>query len=169
MKPAVSLDGTPLATPEQLIEQLRAMRQHIPEFEPLPVGSAKARSRAGHVGDTFLQVGISAIGASPLVASAIGKDAETALQERDEAARWSAFETELRTLLEGVAGANRTRSQRLGILALQAYTIAKGLVRQQEHAALVPLVEAMRGMNKFARKAKHPRPEPRVEVAPAKE
>lgn len=66
--------------------------------------------------------------------------------------RWNAVENELRTMLKGVAAANLARRHRLGLGALQTYSIARQLVRKKEHADLLPLVEEMRRLNPFGRK-----------------
>jgi hypothetical protein len=53
---------------------------------------------------------------------------------------------------KGVAAANLSRRYRLGITALQTYAIARQLVRQSEHADLMPHVEAMKRASKFGRR-----------------
>jgi hypothetical protein len=83
-------------TPEQIVEQLRALRAHIPDFGALTVPAAQALRRTSAVDDAFLQAAINTVGASEYIAAAIGTKAETLRVERDDIGRWSAVEDELR-------------------------------------------------------------------------
>jgi hypothetical protein len=159
---AVALDGTEPFPPEQIVEQLRVLRTHIPDFGPLAIAEAMSLQRAAHVDDDLVQAATNTVGASKFVASALGKTADDLRVERDDVARWSAVEHELETLLKGVVSANLTRRHRLGLASLQAYLITRQLVRQEVHADLLPHVEAMRRANKFGRR----RTAPEVAKAP---
>jgi hypothetical protein len=146
---AVALDGTEPFPPEQIVEQLRVLRTHIPDFEPLPNAEAASLRRAANVDDDLVQAAANTVGASKFVASALGKTADDLRLEREGIARWSAVEHEVETLFKGVVSSNLVRRHRLGMASLQAYLITRQLVRQEIHADLRPHVEAMRRANKF--------------------
>jgi len=55
---AAALDGTEPLTPEQFVEQLRALRQHVPDFGPLPKASAHALRAAARASAEFVQASI---------------------------------------------------------------------------------------------------------------
>ena len=141
---AIAADGTKPLTPEEIVEQLRVIRLHIPDFGPLAVPDAVSLRSVAHVDDVVIQAATNSVGASPRISAVLGTDAETLRAERQEVSRWSAVEDEARTLLQGIASANLVRRHRLGLTSLQAYAIARQLVRRTEHAHLLPHVEAMR-------------------------
>lgn len=163
---AVVADGKEPFTPEQIVEQLRLLRQHIPDFGPLTVPDARSLRKTAHVDAKFLQAAINTIGAERAVTESVRRNVETMVAEREDVGRWTAVEDELRAMLEGVAAATLTRRHRLGLIALQTYGIARQLVRNPEYAALLPHVEGMRRMNKFRRRRPRPDEQP-VVTAPA--
>lgn len=167
--PAVTLDGSEPLTPEQIVEQLRILRQHIPDFGPLAPSDALSRHRAANVHVELVKGAINSVGASPYLEGALGKGAGTLRAEHADVTRWSAVEDELATMHKGVASSNLSRRYRLGLTALQTYAIARQLVRQNEHSDLLPHVEAMRRASKFGRRRRLPAAEqPDVTPAPAK-
>ena len=143
-----------LITPEAMVEQLRALRLQIPEYTQLPNADAATMRRAANVDANFVQATINAIGASPSVQSALGRTPEAMLQEAEDAARWSAVEDELRAMLKGVIAANLTRRHRIGLTALQTYSISRQLIRQQKYADLLPHVQEMKRLNRIGRRRK---------------
>lgn len=155
-------------TPEDLVAQLRAYRLQIPEYTQLTQVSSRALQAAAAVNIHFLHASINAVGTSSSVQSALGTSQETMWQESDDSARWKAVEDELRALLKGVAAANLTRRHRLGLTALQVYSICRQLVRKPEHADLLPYVAEMRRQNRFGRKRKSAPPdgEPQSQPTP---
>lgn len=161
---AVAADGIEPLTPEQIIEQLRILRQHIPDFGPLAVPDAVALRRSASVRDELVQVATNVVGASPFMSSAVGRQAEEMRAERLDVGRWKAVEDELWTMYKGVSSANLVRRHRLGVSTLQTYFITRQLVRQREHAHLLPHLTEMRRVSKFGRRR---RPEPDGEPPPA--
>ena len=85
-------------------------------------------------------------------ASPASSGARPQTQQTVDADRWTAVEDELRAMLNGVAAANLVRRHRIGLTALQTYNICRQLVRQKEHAALLPPVQGMKRLNKFGKK-----------------
>ncbi|HUP62500.1 MAG TPA: hypothetical protein VNA69_19000 [Thermoanaerobaculia bacterium] len=160
---AVTADGQEPLTPEQIVEQLRMLREHVPDFGPLSVPDAASLRRTAHVDADFTQEAINTLGASPSVAGALRVKAEAVAAERDAVSRWSAVEAELRAMLQGVAAANLSRRHRVGLTTLQTYSIARQLMRSRDNADLMPHVAAMRRVNKFGRRRRNA-PQP---VAPA--
>jgi hypothetical protein len=150
--PAITVDGTAPFTPEEIIQQLRTLQQHVPDYAPLPVPASGSLQAVANVDDELVQAGISALGASTSLSSALGHDAEAVRLQRDDVSRWRAVEDELRTTLQGVAAGNLQRRHRLGLTTLQTYSIARQLVRHPQHANLLPHVATMRRMNKIGRR-----------------
>lgn len=151
-----AVDSPPAAelgtTPEQLIVQLRAVRQLIPENVPIPTALALGRSRVASVGSDFVDATTNAVSASPALEGALGRSAGDIRLVADETVRWAAVEEEVRSLLQAIVALNTERRHRVGLTALQTYSIARQLVRQPEHAALRPHVERMARTNKFGRR-----------------
>jgi hypothetical protein len=157
-KPApVAADGTEPFTPEQIVEHLRTLRLHIPDFGALTAPDSRSLRRTAHVDPKFVQAALNTIGAESAVKSAVGRSTEALTVDREDVGRWSAVEDELAAMLKGVASANLVRRHRIGLIALQAYRISRELVRNPDFAALTPHVEGMRRMNKFRRR--RPRPD----------
>lgn len=155
---------TPIS-PEAMVEQLRVMRAQIPDFSHLTLASPPITRTAATVDDRFAEAAFNAVGASPDMQTALRTTPEALLTERQDAARWSAVEDELRSMLQGVATANLNRRYHIGITSLQAYSISRQLVRQPEHAHLLPHVQEMRRHNRFGRRRRPadpqtPTPEP---------
>ena len=152
---AVSEGGPPRLTAEQVVEQLRALRDQIPEFVQLPNDRhMKTIRRRASVNVEFAREAINAVGASETVQHIVGNTPDELHQAEDEVARWTAVETELRAMLRGVGAANIVRRQRLGLAALQVYNVSRELVRQEDHANLLPHVETMRRIPKYNRRRK---------------
>jgi hypothetical protein len=144
--------GTPL-TPEVIVDQLRGIRSQIQEVAPL---NAKQRLHLRNrllASNEVLQASINAIGASPIVSQAVGQ-AEDVRGLHEESNRWTAVEDELRSLLNGVAGANLIRRQRLAMIAGQTFQISKQLVRDPANAQLVPHVEEIQRLKGTKRRKK---------------
>jgi len=146
---AVAAAGSEPLTPEQLVEQLRILRQHIPDFGPLDVPDAVSLRRSASVRDEIIQAAANVAGASTEVSIAIGRNAEDMRAERLDIGRWKAVEDELWVMYKGVSSANLVRRHRLGTASLQAYFITQQLVRQREHAHLLPHLAEMRRVSKF--------------------
>jgi len=150
--PTALADGTTPLTPEQIVETLRVLRQHVPDFGPLSVPEATALRTTAKIHPEFALASINTIGASATIAQAVDHDAPSLINERIEADRWSAVEDELLTMLKGVSAAILARRYRIGLASLQAYNIARQLVRKKENAGLLPHVENMRRTNRLGRK-----------------
>ena len=143
--------------PEEIVVQLRDLRAHIPEFVQLPQADARSLRRASLVSPQFLQATLSAAAEYEPVATLLGTPVADQRQEAIDSDRWLAVESEARALLKGLAASNLVRRHRLGLTALQTFNICVQLVRQKKHERLLPHVQHMKQLNKFARtKAKPP-------------
>jgi hypothetical protein len=145
--------GTML-TAEVVVEQLRAMREQMPDLTPITPKQRETLRRLGRTSEAILQASLNVIGASDNVSSAVGQPIEDVRLMQDESNRWTAVEDDLRTLLNAVSGANLVRRQRLALLAGQAYSIGAQLARDPAHAVLVPHVREIKRLKKIARRKK---------------
>ena len=143
-------------TPEAVVEQLRTIRQNIPRYSQLTVAAARPLRGVAIADLRFVDACVNAIGASPALQQALGTTPEAMRLEADEMARWTAVQDELLAMLKGVATANLTRRHRVCLAALQAYSISRQLVRDPEHANLLPHIDEMRRLNRFGRKRDKP-------------
>lgn len=168
-KNATAVPGEPMLAPEQVVDQLRALRQQIPEFVQLPNNrEMKQIRRLAKVNVEFTHEAINAVGASDVIQNVIGSTPDELRQVEDEVGRWNAVESELRSMLRGVAAANLVRGQRIGHAALQAYNVSRQLVQWEEHANLLPHVERMSRIRKFGRRRAKPAEEaPQAPPPPA--
>jgi hypothetical protein len=166
---ALAATDTPMLTPEQVVEQLRALQQQIPEFVQLPNNrELKQMRRVVSLNAAFAHEAINAVGASDTVQTVVGNTPDELHQAEDEVGRWSAVESELRAMLRGVSVANLIRRHRFCHVALQAYNVSRQLVRQDQHANLLPHVESMSRLRKYGRRrvktaevpAVQPQPQP---------
>lgn len=143
-------------TPEQIVEQLRVLRQHIPLYGPLDPRETRTMSRVAAVSRPFVEAAITTVGASTPVRDALGASADEMRADAAEIGRWSAVEDELSKILQGVRSGNLTRRHHLGMAALQTYQISRQLARSSDHAELLPHIETMRRLNKFGRIRRKP-------------
>jgi hypothetical protein len=154
VSPTTGTDPTPvMLSPEEVVQQLRSLRSQIP-LETPPTATPKPR-RLANVNPQFTTAAINAVGAVDIVQSAVGRSDEDLRQENDVAMRWTAVEDELRTLLNNVSQTNLLRRQRVGLAALQTYSICRQLARDTAHAPrLAAHISQMRQTNKFGRRSK---------------
>ena len=139
-------------TPEQVVEQLRLVLQQIAEVEPLTKEERKVARRRGRLSNPVVQESISMIGASDVVAKGVGGEAEEVRQLFEETNRWTAVESELRTMLKGIADANILRRQRLSIIAAKAYLIGAQLARDPGDPMLRPHVDEIKRLRAIGRR-----------------
>ena len=152
---------TPTGTPQPatisadaLIDQLRILNSQIPAVTPMTQAeraSVRNRARTSH---DVLKASISVIGADGLISQAVGQPPDAVQELVDESVRWQRAEDEIRAMLNGVAGANLVRRQRLSALSARACGIGMQLAKDPEHAALVPHVEEVKRLRKIERRKK---------------
>ncbi|HEX9457631.1 MAG TPA: hypothetical protein VGA84_00725 [Thermoanaerobaculia bacterium] len=159
----------PAMTPEAIVEQLRVLQGHIPSYVQLSVPESTKLRTASNLNPVFSQSAIDAVGASPRLEATVGQSAETMQSVVEAVARLSKVEEELRAMLDGVSSSILTLRHSIGRASLLAYEVSKRLVKQPEHANLLPHVASMRKANRLgrSRKAKAQTPAPAPEPAPA--
>lgn len=135
-------------TPEQIVEQLRALRIVIPDVTPLTSKERRAIRGMNRTSDDVLVAQIALAGASTKVETAIGRSADEARQLVADESRWMAVELELKALLSGVSGGNLIRRQQIQLLGAQAYTIGASLAKSSANAELVPHVAEVRRLKR---------------------
>ncbi|HEX7152785.1 MAG TPA: hypothetical protein VF618_14945 [Thermoanaerobaculia bacterium] len=140
--------------PHELIQLLRSYAERIPDFKILTNDEILALRRASTLERDWVVEAISTIGASPTINQALDSTSDALFKEMRSMGEWSEVEAQARTLLLGISCANLIRRHRMGLKALQAYGIARQLVRQREHADLIPHVERLRQMNKLGKRKK---------------
>jgi hypothetical protein len=143
----------PGVTPEEMVQQLRAWRRQA-EFAPLTPEQRKQLRDRIRLPDNVVLESINAIGAHGRVEKGVGVPAEDVLQLVDKGNRWKAVEAELRTALNGIAGANLLRRYRLEVIATRACSITAQLVRDPDNAILIPHVEEIKRLRSIARRRK---------------
>lgn len=152
-KTAAAETDLPMLTPEQTLDQFRVLRKQIPGFVHLPNDRQMQHiRRTARVNIDFAREAIGAVGTSEVVQTVIGNTPEELHHAEDEIARWAIVETEVRSLLQGIVAANLVRRHRLGLVALQAYSVSRQLVRQEDHAGLLPHVQAMSRLPRYDRR-----------------
>ena len=144
----------PTLSPEVVVEQLRVMRGQIGEVSPLTPEQRKTLRNHTRTTNAILQASINVIGALDNIAQAVGQPADNVRQLFDEANRWTAVEDELRGMLNGVAGANLIRRQRVALVTAQAFTIGVQLARDPANAVLVPHVLEIKRLKSLNRRKK---------------
>jgi hypothetical protein len=142
-------DGTNsvVIEPEELIQELRRLRERVPNYGQLPLQRARSMVRVAHLNPEFVSAGLSAARAYPGTQSLTGMTSEALWKQNEDAARWTGVEDELSAMLAGVKAANLTRRHTLGQAILQIYTVLRGLIKKKEHSDLIPFVELMKEAN----------------------
>jgi len=164
--PAALPQEASTVTPEAVLLQLRGVQ--LGEVAPLTNAQRKTLRGQARTANQVLQASINVMGALDNVAQAVGQKPDDVRQMTDEANRWTAVEDELRTMLNGVSGANLIRRQRIALIAGQSYSIGAQLARDPANAVLVPHVQEIKRLKSFARRKKAaPAPKSSQSQAPA--
>jgi hypothetical protein len=153
-------------TPEELVDVLRSTRARIAEVAPMTAKERRVLRRRANTSDPLVQASINVIGALDNVSLAVGQPAGDVRRLSDEANRWTAVEGELRAMLNGVAGANLVRRQRIALIAGQAVNIGTQLARDPANAVLVPHLQEIKRLKSFKRR-KQAAPAPGTPPSPA--
>jgi hypothetical protein len=164
---AVEAEAPPALSPEDVVAQLRSLRQHIGEMTPLTKLQRKTLARHATLPNSVVQASINALGASADLEQALGHPADDVRQIAEDANRWTAVEDELRGMLKGISGTNVIRRQRVGLLSVQAYVISQQLARDPKNASLLPHVQEIKRLRGLGRRKKPATPAPQPSSAPA--
>jgi len=154
-QPGTTQQATPL-TADAVIEQIRALRAQLPAVAALNVKERRALRTGATNSEPIVQSSLNVIGVSGNVASALGQPVENVRAMQQDAIFWKAVEEEARNFVEGIAGANAIRRQKLARLGAQAYLISSQLAKDPENEVLVPHVEEIKRLKRIARRPKKP-------------
>lgn len=158
MKDETSNGPTPMLTPDDAIEQIRAFRARIPTVSMLTEEQRKLLRNRAQTDEAIVQSSLNTIAVSHVVSTAVGQPIERVRELQREAILWKAVESEARNLLAGLAGANALRRDWLAVLGVNAYAIATQAARVPENEVLVSHVEEIRRLKKLARRKKAAKP-----------
>ena len=142
----------PVRTPEDYVAQLRVMRDEMDELTSPSAEERKTLRNQMITSPEVLHMSINVIGMHPAIERGLGRSLDDVQRLEMEAIRWEALEAELRALLSGVAGANLVRRQRISLVAMQAYVIAKQLARDPAYANLIPQIEEIQRLRRLTRR-----------------
>ena len=145
----------PKMTPEEVAEQLRALRSQIEDevTSMTPQQRRDLRDRTKHSPET-ISAASTAIGMSNNVSAALGMTSEDVRERMMLAVRWETVEQDLQALYNGVSSANLKRRHQLNLIADHAYAVTKQLVRSGEHEHLASIYEEMEHLRKLERQKK---------------
>lgn len=153
--PGTSSPNPVRLTPEAVIEQVRTLRSMIDDVTPLSKAQrTQLKQRTRKQPAPIVDMSIGVIGASSVVAQAVGQPLDDVLQLQTEAVRWGHVADELRSFLKGVESGNLVRRERLAFIAAQAYSFGSQLARNPVNADLVPQVEEIKRLKSFVRRKK---------------
>jgi len=141
-------------TPEQFIEQFTALVAQIGPVAPLTPEQRRMLKARARVPQEVVEASINVIGAAESISQVVGIPAAEVRQIVDEASRWSAVESVLRTTLNGVAGANLVRRHRIALVTGVAYNIGRQLARVPDYTDLVPQVQEVKRLRKLTSRKK---------------
>src|SRR5580765_1263561 len=139
-------------TPEQVVEQLRALVAQIPELPSLTPQERELVRRRGNIPLSEVQAAVNVVGSSDIVTQVVGQPAGDVQQLVVNMNRWDAVENELKSALKSVADANLVRRQRASLIAIQAYGVATQLARNPENAAIAEHVAEMKRLKAVRRR-----------------
>lgn len=143
-------------TPEDVVAQLRAIRTEFEEIKSMTFAERRELRNKMRMSEERLQQSVSVVGASDMIANAIGRSAGDVVEIFSDRHRWSLVEVELRSLLNGVSSANLRRRYELELIAAQTYGLASQLARNPKNEGLVSFVEEMQRLRKLERRRKKP-------------
>lgn len=144
---------TEFLTPDEFLEQLRALVARIPDVPSLtPLERKLARKATSNLPASEVMASLDIARASDRVSQALTTPPDTAQQWLDDAQEWGPVERELQGVTKAVADANLIRRQRAAIVALQAYAIGRELARDPEHATIVPHVLEVKRLKALRRR-----------------
>lgn len=143
-------------TPEQVVQQIREIRSTISEHvTPMtPDQRRDLRDRTKRTRES-VETAVHAIDmSSGKIEGAIGRSSGDVNDLISATDRWGAVESDLRSLLDGIASANVMRRYQLGLIADQVFAMTKQLIRSPENAELLPIYDEMNRLRKLERQKK---------------
>jgi hypothetical protein len=142
-----------VTTPEQIAEQLRALRVAIPQATLTARQKAALRNSLA-VSNDVVQAQVSVLPVLEGMNLQLGATADDVRKVGEEANRWAEVISELKAMLREAEGTALLRQKKLHRLATQAYGVAVSLSRNPEYAVLVPHVLEIKRLRKLASRKK---------------
>jgi hypothetical protein len=140
--------------PEELVQRVRAIHDEIPGFTHLDLAKARSLVASTAVSPEFLGIILSAMSASPTLAANAGMEPDEIRWAAAFRSRYAALIDEAAALDRGLRTTAAIWTNLAGTTALQIYHIAQELIRQKEHADLIPYVAEMKRLNKRGKRPK---------------
>lgn len=164
-------EDTPVSflSPEELVEHLRALRARIEEFTPLTSKQREALRIHAKLPPGVMASGVSALGSHDKLQQLLGTRAEEVFEKEAVTNRWTAVESELKLMLNGVSGANFLRRRAIAQIIAKIWIISQQLARDPENALIRPHVEEMQRQRSYWRRKGRTPPETPPETTPPAE
>src|SRR3954454_3854633 len=103
----------PMLTPEQFVDELRALMARVPDLPSLTRQERRLLQQHTRVADSEAQAAINVVHASDKVAQVVGAPTDDIRRVMEDGSRWALAENELKGALQSVADANLVRRQRV--------------------------------------------------------
>lgn len=171
MKLKEALEVTPSphnAEAKAFIDQIRALRAAIPRFQPERPRDAKKLAIRASVDQEFIEAAGAAMQASDLLDGSSPTTAEALRDAIAFALAYQAALTESKLFVRALTHTLRAAMAVAGGHALNVYSLAQRLAKEENGAELVPHVENMRRKLKVGRRkaTSQPAPDQSVTTAP---
>jgi hypothetical protein len=140
--------------PGELVQQLRSFREGIPNYGQLTVRQAQSMTRVANLPAELVYSGLVAGKGYHETKALVGLTGEELWQLNEDDGPWTMLENELVVTLKGVQAANLKRRHTIGQAVLLIYTTLRSLIKQKEHAYLIPFFEMMKAANHIRGKGK---------------
>jgi hypothetical protein len=148
-----------MPTPEEISEQLRALTDLIEaDLEIFGPRQRKVMRDSARVPDEIVWRTIHAVGATDIIAKAIGMSADQLRDLVELSNRWNAVEGSLRTLLTGVLGAKLARRHQIAKVVSRVFMIASQLAKDDAYGDLRAYVEDVKRMKSYERRKRKATP-----------
>jgi type IV secretory pathway VirB2 component (pilin) len=147
-------------TAQEFMDLIRSVKLRIPEYGQLPTASRKAVQTIVNIHPLFKAAAIGGLAASPAIAAAVGLTADEVNAMDGDAEAWDNAIEEVRGLLKGMTAANLKRRHRIGLAALQSYSITGQLVRHENHSDLLATYDEMKRTSRLRRRRRATSPQP---------
>jgi len=158
--------GVAKLSAQEVMDQLRALAQQLPDISPLTKEEREAARRRARVPRNVVDATLSVIGNSDPVQSAVGQPADEVKQFVSDSADWRQVEDQFRAVLKGISDANLVRRQRLAVLSARVYLIGQQVARDPENAELRPHLDEVKRQKALASRKKPAKPAPTPQGPP---
>jgi hypothetical protein len=150
-----------MPTPEEIFEQLRQVTEEVQaDLEMYTAEHRKVLRDSARVPAEMVWRTVHILGATDIIAEAIGMSEDQLRDLVDLSNRWSSTEAELRKLLAGVQGATLARRHQVAKIVSRVFMIAQQLAKDPAYPELVSYVEDVKRIKSYERRKRKSDPEP---------